>query len=90
MADQAENAVGLERRLARLAEERTTLFARAGTTSGLSKDEHARLGVVERELDECFNAVRRQRAERDARRFTMEGPLRGRGIARPAPQPPTR
>jgi hypothetical protein len=75
MSDRA----GLERRLAKLSTERTELFALAGTAAGLSKADQARLGAVERELDECFLAVRRLRAERDARRFTLEGPMRGRG-----------
>ncbi|MDQ1519784.1 MAG: hypothetical protein QOI55_857 [Actinomycetota bacterium] len=72
--------VNLERRLTRLTTERTTLFALAGTHAGLSKADHARMSAVEREIDECFMAVRQQRAARDARRFTLEGPLRGRGL----------
>jgi hypothetical protein len=80
MSDQTPDRAGLERRLEKLSTERTALFAQAGASAGLSKADHARLGVVERELDECFNAVRRLRAERDARRFTLEGPMRGRGL----------
>ena len=84
MTEDGTDKASLERRLTKLTTERTALFALAGTAAGLSKDEQARLGVVEREIDECFNAVRRQRAAVDARRFTLEGPMRGRGM-RPAP-----
>jgi hypothetical protein len=84
MTEDGTDRASLERRLTKLTTERTALFALAGTTAGLSKADHARLGLVEREIDECFIAVRRMRAARDARRFTLEGPLRGRGV-RPAP-----
>jgi hypothetical protein len=49
--------VSAERRLARLADERTTLFARAGTVNGLSKDDHARLGAIERQIDDLAAAM---------------------------------
>jgi hypothetical protein len=62
----------LARELTRLTTERTTLFAIAGTHAGLSKEQHARLGLVERQIDECFLRVRQQRAAQDARRFTNE------------------
>ena len=62
----------LERRVNRLADERTTLFTKAGTHVGLSKVEHQRLKTVERELDDCFALRRKQRAARDARRFTSQ------------------
>jgi hypothetical protein len=79
MSEPTEDRAALERRLEKLSTERTELFALAGTAAGLSKADQARLATVEQELDECFLAVRRLRAERDARRFTLEGPLRGRG-----------
>jgi hypothetical protein len=62
----------LARELSRLTTERTTLFANAGTRVGLSKEQHARLGLVERQIDECFLRIRQQRAAHDARRFTNE------------------
>jgi hypothetical protein len=64
-SDQAE----LERRVNRLANERTALFDKAGATFGLSGPDQARLTAVERELDECFLLRRQARADRDARRF---------------------
>jgi hypothetical protein len=65
----ADNA-GLDRRVNRLAAERTTLFAKASTNAGLSKSEQQRLKDIERELDDCFGLRRQQRAARDARRFS--------------------
>jgi hypothetical protein len=85
MTEQGTDRASLERQLTKLTTERTALFALAGSSAGLSKAEHARLGVVEREIDECFNAVRKIRAARDAHRFTLEGPLRGRGLRQTPP-----
>jgi hypothetical protein len=68
------------RELSRLANERAELFALAGAPAGLSKDQHARLAVVERQIDECFREVRQQRAALDARRFTNELPLVRRAV----------
>ncbi|MCU1426853.1 MAG: hypothetical protein JWL83_853 [Actinomycetia bacterium] len=76
----------LERRLAHLASERTTLFARAGSDTGLTKADQGRLGAVERELDACFTAIREHRAARDARRFTNEQLIVRRGL-KPRPDP---
>ena len=70
--DAPTDAAGLERRVNRLATERTSLFGKAGTISGLSRPEQARLKAIERELDDCFVLRRQQRAARDARRFTDE------------------
>ena len=70
--DFSTDAAGLERRVSRLATERTTLFGKAGTNVGLSKPEHLRLKAIERELDECFVLRRQQRAARDARRFSSD------------------
>jgi hypothetical protein len=72
-ADAGAHAAGLDRRLNRLATERTTLFAKAGTGAGLSKSEQQRLKDIERELDGCFALRRQQRADRDARRFSSYG-----------------
>jgi hypothetical protein len=64
------DAAGLERHVNRLASERGTLFAKAATPAGLSQSEHTRLSAIERELDDCFALRRKQRAARDARRFS--------------------
>jgi hypothetical protein len=69
-AEAGPDAVGLDRRLNRLATERSTLFAKAGTDVGLSSSDRQRLKDIERELDDCFSQRRLQRAARDARRFT--------------------
>ena len=68
--ESSTDAVGLERRVNRLASERTQLFGKAGTSAGLSKPEQLRLKAIERELDDCFVLRRQQRAARDARRST--------------------
>jgi hypothetical protein len=66
----------LERNINRLAVERGALFDKAGATLGLSAIEQQRLNTIERELDECFLARRRLRAERDSRRFDGGMPFR--------------
>jgi hypothetical protein len=83
MGDALSDRAGMERQLARLATERTELFARAGTAAGLSKADQSRLSTIERELDACFLEVRTRRAAADARRFTLEGPV---GLRRATPQ----
>jgi hypothetical protein len=60
---------GLEQQIKRLADERGALFDKSGASFGLSGVDQERLGIIERELDECFLARRRLRADRDARRF---------------------
>jgi len=62
-------AGNLDRRVSRLASERGALFDKAGVNLGLSPVEQQQLTIIERELDECFLARRRQRAEVSARRF---------------------
>jgi hypothetical protein len=74
--DKAHDAPNLERSINRLAVERGELFDKAGSNFGLSPVEQQRLSVVERELDECFLARRRLRAERDSRRFDAGMPFR--------------
>ena len=74
----------LDRHMTRLAEERGALFDKAGSLSGLSESEQHRLKSVERELDECFLARRRQRAQHDARRFDTELPVARRPAKRDA------
>ena len=83
-ADKGFDAPGLERNINRLAVERGALFDKAGATLGLSAAEQTRLSSIERELDECFLARRRLRAERDARRFDGDLPFRGRFVRREA------
>jgi hypothetical protein len=74
--DKAHDASDLERTINRLAVERGTLFDQAGASFGLTAVQQQRLSVVERELDECFLARRRLRAERDSRRFDAGMPFR--------------
>ena len=62
----------LGRRGSKLATERTELFTTAGATAGRSAAAQTRLAAIERELDECYTALRTQRAARDARRFSSE------------------
>ena len=64
------DATGLDRRVNRLAGERSTIFAKGGTDDGLSASERQRLKEIEGELDACFMLRRQQRAARDARRFS--------------------
>ena len=66
------------------------LFGAAGANAGRTAVMQARLTAIERELDECFHAVREQRAARDAARFTNEDRLLRRGIRpriTPSPSP---
>jgi hypothetical protein len=65
----------LDRRTTRLATERTALFEKAGAAVGLSVAEQQRLKLIERQLDECFLARRRERALADARRFDRDSPF---------------
>jgi hypothetical protein len=69
--DTSTNASGLDGQVNRLAAERAALFRKAGRTlGGLSDPERGRIKAIERELDDCFALRRRQRADRDARRFS--------------------
>jgi hypothetical protein len=72
----------IERNVNRLATERSSLFGRSGSSFGLSAADQNRLRVVERELDECFGALREIRAVRDASRFSREDPVVRRAISR--------
>jgi hypothetical protein len=74
-SESAADGTNLERRVSRLATERTALFGKAATAAGLSKPEHQRLKAIEHELDECFVLRRQQRAARDARRFSRDQPI---------------
>jgi hypothetical protein len=80
MSDRPDDKVTTARRVERLASERLALFGAAGANAGRTAVMQARLTAVERELDECFHAVREQRAVRDAQRFTNEDQLLRRGI----------
>ncbi len=84
-ADRSADAASLEREVNRLVTERGALFDKAGASFGLTSVEQQRLGVIERELDECFLARRRLRAAHDARRFDRELPLLRRAPRRPPP-----
>ena len=53
--------------------------------AGRSAAAQTRLAAIERELDECYTALRTQRAARDARRFTSEE-LRYRRPIEPRPR----
>jgi len=76
----------LERQVNRLANERSALFDKAGTSFGLSSVDQQRLSAIERELDECFLARRRLRANRDAQRFDRDRPFVTRSLPpKPAP-----
>jgi hypothetical protein len=84
MAD-VDDKASLGKRVSRLATERTELFTHAGATAGRSAAAQTRLAAIERELDECYTALRTQRAARDARRFTSEE-LRYRRPIEPRPR----
>jgi len=73
--DRGSERAALERRVARLAADRTTLFRAANARGGLSAEEQQRLMLTERELDECYNALRRDRAQRESRRFVRDSPM---------------
>ena len=75
---------GLEHQVNRLVNERGALFDKAGASHGLSDGDQQRLATIERELDECFLARRRMRADQDAQRFDRDRPL----IRRPVPRKP--
>jgi hypothetical protein len=79
--DRAHDGPNLERSITRLAVERGALFDKSASSFGLSAVDQQRLAVIERELDECFLARRRLRAERDSRRFDGGMPGR-RGLRR--------
>ena len=72
MTDGSDDKANLAKRVSRLASERTALFLHAGASTGRSAAAQTRLAAIERELDECYTALRTQRAARDARRFSNE------------------
>jgi hypothetical protein len=83
-SDRPVDAASLRRRVNQLATERGALFEKAGASFGLSRVDQQRLGTIERELDQCFLARRRLRAERDARRFDRDRPLVPRAFQSPS------
>ena len=88
--DRGSERAALERRVARLAADRTTLFRAANTLGGLSPEQQQRLTIAERELDECYTALRRDRAQRESRRFERDLPFGRRSTEprrRPTPPP---
>ena len=82
---EADDKATLAKRVSRLATERTELFTHAGAQAGRSAAAQTRLAAIERELDECYMALRTQRAVRDARRFSSEE-LRYRRPIEPRPR----
>ena len=82
---EADDKANLAMRVSRLATERTELFTHAGAQAGRSAAAQTRLAAIERELDECYMALRTQRAARDARRFSSEE-LRYRRPIEPRPR----
>jgi len=72
-------AVAISADIERISKERTTIFAKERTDAGLSDQDRQRLKAIERELDEAYDALRRERAVHTARRFDHESNLlRGR------------
>jgi hypothetical protein len=88
MSDRSDDKVSPARRVEKLASERLALFGAAGANAGRTAVMQARLTAIEAELDECFHAVREQRAVRDAERFTNEDQLLRRGIRPSTPVRP--
>jgi hypothetical protein len=80
-----DDKANIAKRLSKLATERTALFTHAGANAGRSAAAQTRLAAIERELDECYTALRTQRAARDARRFSSEE-LRYRRPIEPRPR----
>ena len=80
MSDRTDDKANTARRVERLSAERLALFGAAGANAGRTAVMQERLTAIERELDECFHAVREQRAVRDAARFTNEDQLLRRGV----------
>jgi hypothetical protein len=80
MAARSKEPVSNAVRVEQLAAERQSLFGAAGANAGRTAAVQARLDEIERELDECFLAVRSERAARDAERFTNEDLVLRRGI----------
>ena len=78
----ASDKATLERQVTRLAADRTALFGRAAGTHGLNAEDQRRLATIERELDECFLALRQRRAENDSRRFERDQPFFRRPVNR--------
>ena len=61
----------LLRRIRALAEERLLLHRASSKDFGLTREDHERLEIVERELDESYRQLRADRAERDRNRFVL-------------------
>ena len=80
MDDARDGQLSLDRRLNRLASERTALFDKARVNFGLCVADQGRLHSIERELDECFLARRAIRAALDAQRFDRGHPFFDRNL----------
>jgi hypothetical protein len=60
----SDEPAAIQRNVARLAAERTELFSRSIGVGGLSSAARSRLRAIERQLDECYTALRLGRAGR--------------------------
>ena len=74
----------VKRRIEQLSTERISLFAHAHCDANAVAVDRVRLKAIERELDECYVAVRSERARRDAKRFIAEEPVSRARMARPS------
>jgi len=62
MSERSDDKANNARKVEKLASERMALFGAAGANAGRTAAVQARLTAIEHELDECFHAVREQRA----------------------------
>lgn len=72
----------LQRDVARLTQERTELFGRSVGGGGLSPVDQRRLHAIERQLDQCYTALRRARAARATARQDRVDAARRRNAGR--------
>jgi hypothetical protein len=80
-----DERASVQREVARLASERTALFSRSAGTSGLSLADQSRLRAIERQLDECYTALRRARASSASARNARGDVARRRAVERRHP-----
>ena len=80
MSERSDEKAKTAAKVEKLVSERQQLFGAAGANAGRTAAVQARLTAIEQELDECFLAVREQRAVRDAERFTNEDLVLRRGL----------
>ena len=80
MSERSDTETKNARKVEELVSERQALFGAAGANAARTAAVQARLTAIEQELDQCFLAVRAERAVRDAARFTNEDLVLRRGI----------